>query len=839
VILVLDMADGIGPVGLPVQGHPQMAPFTPRSSMLNSPACLLPRLSSHFGKFLQQIGLALLLCIAAGISTRAQVNEFGASGNLITHPRSQHTATLLNNGNVLIAGGVTLSATTPATSVSLASAELYDATTLAFAATGNMTVARYAHTATLLSNGKVLIAGGVDANGTAEASAELYDPSSGAFTATGSMTVARSAHTAALLSNGKVLISGGVDSSGNTEGTAELYDPASGIFAATGGMTTPRYSHTATVLGNGKVLIAGGENSVSTQLASAEVYDPSTGVFTATGNMTNPRYSHTATLLNTGKVLVAGGWGVSTMGACQESPVWDTAELYDPAAGTFTPTGSMFAHRYLHTATTLSNNLVLLAAGDMGPTFNPDCGIEYPPTLSEADLYDPVAGTFTQTASLISPLESHTATLLNDGTVLIAGGTFFFDGNPAPSAELFEAAFATWGPPFVTFASQAVGTPSGIGYPVTILNSQGSSALNITQVAINGTNPSDFTQTNNCLGSVAVGATCSINVMFTPGALGIRTGNVVVVNNNNSSDAIRVPLSGTGTPATAPTATVMVSPTTLSFASQYVGTSGLPQTVTVSNIGNAPVGIAAVDSSSPDFGVLNNCVNPLPVGGNCTVGVFFDPTAGGPRTGTLTFNDNSPTGFQTVSLSGTGQDFSMAASSSGGSSATVSAGQTATYSLAVAPGGGFAQSVNLSCSGGPTMSTCSVSPSSVALNGTASKTATVTVATSSQGLSPTPFDSGGNVRQQLPHILIQVMALFLFLMWVALRQRRWRFSPALALAALLCLAMSLSSCGGGSTGSSSANSASQSGTYTITVTGNFVTGSANLKHTAKFTLVVQ
>jgi hypothetical protein len=118
----------------------------------------------------------------------------------------------------------------------------------------------------------------------------------------------------------------------------------------------------------------------------------------------------------------------------------------------------------------------------------------------------------------------------------------------------------------------------------------------------------------------------------------------------------------------------------------------------------------------------------------------------------------------------------MAAGSGGG--ATVAPSQNATYSLTLAPGGGFAQSVNLTCSGGPAMSTCSVSPSSIVLNGTTSQTATVTVATSVQGLSPMP-DFGGDVRRQMPLILVQVMTLFAFLLWTASRQRRWRFRPCL------------------------------------------------------------
>ena len=136
-----------------------------------------------------------------------------ATGNLVTSPRYQHTATLLNNGKVLITRGLTYSTTTPPTISTLASAELYDPTTLAFAATSNMSAGRSAHTATLLNNGQILISGGAGTTGAELASVwELYDPTTGIFTATGSMSVGRAAHTATLLSNGKVLIAGGYDS---------------------------------------------------------------------------------------------------------------------------------------------------------------------------------------------------------------------------------------------------------------------------------------------------------------------------------------------------------------------------------------------------------------------------------------------------------------------------------------------------------------------------------------------------------------------------------------------------------------------------------------------------
>ena len=169
-----------------------------------------------------------------------------------------------------------------------------------FTATGSMIAARAGHSATLLPDGKVLIAGGYQKAGVlllALASAELYDPSSGTFTATGSMVTARGVHTATLLADGRVLIAGGFASfgSGVALTNAELYDPSAGTFTATSDMAAARQWHTATLLNNGKVLIAGGYSTGNRiDLASAELYDPSTGTFSATSDMTRPPFFPTA-----------------------------------------------------------------------------------------------------------------------------------------------------------------------------------------------------------------------------------------------------------------------------------------------------------------------------------------------------------------------------------------------------------------------------------------------------------------------------------------------------------------------------------------------------------------
>ncbi len=293
-----------------------------------------------------------------------------------------------------------------------------------FTATGSLTVARRGHTATLLGSGKVLIAGG---NGSANglASAELYDPASGTFSPTGSMTVARWSHTATLLNNGKVLIAGGefYNSGGSVASlaSAELYDPTAGTFTAASDMTLARTDHTATLLPSGMVLVAGGDGgNGENAVASAELYDPTAGTFSATGNMTMARWSHTATLLGNGKVLIAGGAGG---GANTIGPAYGTAELYNPAAGRFTSTGSMTVARNLQMATLLSSEKVLIAGGAQ---------------TTSAELYNPTAGTFTATGSMVAErLTGHTATLLSGGKVLIVGG-FGVDLSMLASAELYD-----------------------------------------------------------------------------------------------------------------------------------------------------------------------------------------------------------------------------------------------------------------------------------------------------------------------------------------------------------------------------------------------------------------
>jgi MYXO-CTERM domain-containing protein len=335
---------------------------------------------------------------------------FTATGSLVT-ARQLHSATLLSSGKVLLAGGWD--------STTLSSAEVYDPAAGAFAVTGALVTARREHSATLLPSGRVYLAGGWVAGGLA--SAELYDPAAGTFAVTGALATGRSNHGAALLPSGKVLLVGGWG--GAAVATTELYDPATGTSAPGGTLGTARSSHSTTLLPSGKVLVVGGFDGAS-RLGSAEDYDlqPS---YSTTGSLATGREYHTATLLPSGKVLVIGGSGVTGVGT--------TAELFDPAPGTFSPTGSPAYGRYEHTATLLSTGNVLVVGGSSAP--------------ATAALYDPTQGTFSMTGAPVAGHSGHTATLLPSGKVLVAGGA---GGNTG--AELYDPGPGSFG------ATGALGT---------------------------------------------------------------------------------------------------------------------------------------------------------------------------------------------------------------------------------------------------------------------------------------------------------------------------------------------------------------------------------------------
>jgi len=380
-------------------------------------------------------------------------------------------------------------------------------------------------------------------------------------------------------------------------------------------------------------------------------------------------------------------------------------------------------------------------------------------------------------------------------------------------------------PSSVTFSQQEISTTSA-AQSVTLTNS-GQAPLAISKVSIAGTNATDYAETNTCGATLPVNASCQVDITFTPTAQGTRTAALSVTDNAPGSPQA-ISLTGQTTPAPALT----LSPSSVTFPNQYVGTSGLPITITATNPGTAPLTITSVSTSSQAFGVLNTCGSTLAAGASCAIGVFFDPGSSGSVNGTLTVADNASGSPQTIPLSGAGQDFSLSSSSS---TQTVMPGSTATYTVAVNPVAGFNQTVALSCSGAPAGSTCSLSSSSIELSG--SSPATVTVSVTTQG------NSAAVTEPRNPHGT-HMPIFFAICGWPGLlllgRRRFGRQAVkrnAICGAALLgVICFIATGCGGNSSSTGGGTSAS---TYTLTVTGSFTSGSASLTHSTNLTMIVQ
>jgi hypothetical protein len=421
-----------------------------------------------------------------------------------------------------------------------------------------------------------------------------------------------------------------------------------------------------------------------------------------------------------------------------------------------------------------------------------------------------------------------------DGRMDVAAITAGAGAGPSAAQVILQdnLPVATVTPSSLTFAQQALNTTS-FAQTVTVTNT-GAAALSLSSITITGADASDFAQTDNCSRTLAVAGTCQINVTFTPTAGGSRNA-VVSINDDAPGSPQMVSLAGS-----APgTVVASLAPTSIAFPNQFVGTSGLPQTVTLTNSGTIMLSIASVNVSSADFGMVNTCGNSLSAGSSCSIAVFFDPTTAGARTGALTVTDNASDSPQTISLTGTGQDFSLAPTSS--STATIVAGQTANYTVGVAPAGGFSQQVALTCSGAPALSMCAVSPSSVVLNGAsiASVAVTLTTTAPSHGFL-LPFavrssrvKTGSIVICWLSFVLVALASLR---RWLEHQNQAFTWIQAIAFVMLLSVGLTLTSC---SSGTGGGNPSTPPGNYTISISGVFSSGSSALTRGTNLTLVVK
>jgi Galactose oxidase, central domain/Kelch motif len=344
-------------------------------------------------------GFAIAVLAAAIMPSRTAVlaDSLGSVSPAapMLEPRSGHSATLLPDGRILIAGGMFRNQDF------YRSAEVYDPATGKFQPTGEMSVARVGHAAVLLQSGNVLIVGGWIGHGCTD-SAELYDPATGKFLAIAKMTTRRGQPSATLLVDGDVLITGGADH--DTPGgiaSSEVFHARTLTFEPVGSMHYARISHTATLLNDGRVLIAGGRGE--NVIAIAELYDPKTKQFVPTSHMLTARYKHTAGLLFDGRVLIAGGSDERDWQGALSS-----AEIYDPHTGKFAATSPLNDSRFKlpAEAVSLPSGQLLIAGGS-----------------KQVEIYNPKMGKFVLASGQLSDAwHFMTETRLKDGRVLLTGG---------------------------------------------------------------------------------------------------------------------------------------------------------------------------------------------------------------------------------------------------------------------------------------------------------------------------------------------------------------------------------------------------------------------------------
>jgi N-acetylneuraminic acid mutarotase len=465
--------------------------------------------------------LLLTLFLLPGAPAFAVPPGWGVGASVST-PRDWHSATLLRDGSVLIAGGYAHG--TGATN----RAERYFPAANAWVPVGNMVYERRQHAAALLADGRVLVVGGRNPLGVQLRTAEIYDPGTNAWLAVGDMGAPRSDPTATVLPDGKVLVAGGFPTGGTPTNSAELFDPTTNAFTPVPGMGTARGGHTAVPIAGGNVLVVGGQVNDTSPGGQVELYDWSRRQWTGRTGMSTARVWHRANLLNDGRVLVSGGYNGAGFS--------NTADVYNPTTNAWTATAPMAGARGYHGASTLHNGRVLVTGGDNASGL----------ADQTSELYNPATNAWTATGNMTLARHAQGSTLLFDGRVLISSGWSHALAYAAPS-ELWTPTTNLLSDAAVSFDDAVPGT---VGGGVAHITNTGDSPLLASGFALGGSFPGDYAVTSDGCTGVAVppGGTCAIGLQFAPGATGAR-GATLTFAANTQTVTHGVSLIGRGVPA--------------------------------------------------------------------------------------------------------------------------------------------------------------------------------------------------------------------------------------------------------------------------------------------------
>jgi N-acetylneuraminic acid mutarotase len=387
-------------------------------------------LNSSVSRRLLGLALGVMTILAAPTAAQADgpIGAWVSGPPMAEHP-DYHLALVLKDGRVLI--------------VSSSGAEVYDPVANRWSQAGTPAINRGNQAATLLRDGRVLVTGGIDGpTGRSVPTTELYDPATNTWSAAASMAGRRYDHTATLLGDGRVLIAGGTRSTVILDST-EIYDPTSNTWSPGPSLPSPRTGHAATLLPDGRLLVVGG-NGTSDPLATADLYDPLVNRWSSTNPMSTARSTLSSILLKDGRVLAIGGVPVVS-----GPPI---AELFNPQLETWSPAGSSTEPTFYYgAATTILKDGRVFICGGANQTLNGD-------GLVVGYVYDPTADRWVTTTPMVQGRVSHTASLLPDGRVLVAGGrNAQVNGSGLDTTEIFDVNATVTASPATTAAIPIVG----------------------------------------------------------------------------------------------------------------------------------------------------------------------------------------------------------------------------------------------------------------------------------------------------------------------------------------------------------------------------------------------